>query len=394
VRAASWAIAGALLIGGCHSTPPARNQALEPALQAVLDGVRETHHLPGISGAVVLADGGLHVAAAGFADVEQRLPMSASAVMPAGSIGKQFVSLTALSLEHEGRVDLDAPIEKLFADAPWFEHVPNAHALTLRLLLKHRGGLGDHRESERFVTEIRKHLDAVPYDPDFRITPEELVAIELDTAPLFAPDASMRYSETGYILAGMALERACRCRYYEEVTRRILEPLSLAHTSPAVSRSVPGLAQGYIGEAIPFFPATTLENGSMRFSPATEWTGGGLYSNAIDLARWSKALYEGRALPTPYLDELLASGPGEERESMRYGMGVYILRIDGERAYGHGGEFPGYYSYTCYFPDHRIAIAVQTNTAATDVQVVRNAVFALLRATLEQQQSNARPGVS
>ena len=71
-----------------------------------------------------------------------------------------------------------------------------------------------------------------PYDPDFRIPPEKLISFVLDTPPLSAPNAEFHYSETGYILAGMALERACGCVYYDELERRFLQPLRLdAHSS-------------------------------------------------------------------------------------------------------------------------------------------------------------------
>jgi len=352
---------------------------LRAAMQTQLEQVRREAALPGLAATVVTADGTAHAVAVGYADVERRAPMTPGSVMPAGSIGKQFVAAVALSLEHEGRVDLDVPIQRWFANDAWFDRLPNARAITLRMLLMHRSGLGDHRESERFFAAIQRRFEQVPYDPDFRIPPEELVAIELDTVPLFAPGADMRYSETGYILAGMALERACGCNYYDELERRILKPLRLEHTRPATTRDVPGLAQGYIGDKVPGFPATTLDQGRMRFSPATEWTGGGLYSNTIDLAHWSKALYEGRVMQSSYVDELLAGPPAAPGVPARYAMGVYVMQTPDGVAYGHGGEFPGYYSYTCYLPDSRTSVALQTNTASTDVGVLRDAAFALLR---------------
>jgi D-alanyl-D-alanine carboxypeptidase len=350
---------------------------LDARLERRLEEVRGAGHLPGITAAVLASGASPRSFAAGDADLEAHTPMPPGAVMPAGSVGKQFVAMVAVALEQDKRVDLDTPIDRWFGGDPWFDRVPNAHALTLRMLLMHRGGLPDHRDSPAFHAAVAERLSHRPYDPQFRIAPEELVSFILDAPALFPPGKGFRYSETGYILAGMALERACACRYYDELKRYFLGPLGLAHTQPATVLQVPGLVQGYIGTKIPEFPARTLEHGRMRFSPATEWTGGGLFSNADDLARWSVALYEEHALRRPYLAELLGGEkPPPTQEG--YGLGVRILPTDLGVAYGHGGEFPGYLTYTLYFPTYHTAVAVQTNTAGSSADFLKDAAISLM----------------
>lgn len=100
----------------------------------------------------------------------------------------------------------------------------------------------------------------------------------------------------------------------------------------------------------------------MVINPEIEYTGGGLISNAGDLAAWARLLYRGDALASPYVEEVIGSavprspdGPGE------YGLGVFIDDLELGRAYGHGGWFPGYESVVAYFPDFDLAVAMQVN---------------------------------
>jgi D-alanyl-D-alanine carboxypeptidase len=91
-----------------------------------------------------------------------------------------------------------------------------------------------------------------------------------------------------------------------------------------------------------------------------ESTAGGFAATPRDLVRWGKALFEGRALPADATEEMtrhtVASGDGR-----RYGLGVYRYETPLGHAWGHGGYFPGYRSGFLYFPDAKIAVAVEVN---------------------------------
>jgi D-alanyl-D-alanine carboxypeptidase len=97
-----------------------------------------------------------------------------------------------------------------------------------------------------------------------------------------------------------------------------------------------------------------------------EWTGGGFASTAEDLARWAKLLYEGKVLKKEALDQMLNGVAASEGRGggagNRYGLAVQIRPSDWGISYGHGGWFPGYRSEMEYFPQNRIAVAVQFNT--------------------------------
>ena len=104
--------------------------------------------------------------------------------------------------------------------------------------------------------------------------------------------------------------------------------------------------------------------GRMAWDPSVEWTGGGVVSNSHDLAVWAKALFEGRAMSGPYLDDLLRGEPiGDEAAGLRFGAGI-AMRDRGTLGpwYSHGGWIPGYSSSFRYYSEHRVAIVFQINT--------------------------------
>ncbi len=332
-------------------------------MTAVLTEKMAQYGLPGATGAVVLEDGTPVSVAVGMADTEAGVPMTPSSRLASGSIGKTFVPVVALILEHEGVLSLDDPISKYLGDAPWFERLPNSAEISLLHLLTHSSGVGDHVYEPAFGKAIQARW-AASGDPELRLTPEELVAFILDKDPLFPPGKGFAYTDTGYILAGMVIEAASGTRYNDLVTERLLEPLGLSLTTVAEGLAYGGLASGYVSEEDARLGMTKVsENEAYKFSPHTEWTGGGLVTNALDLAKWAKALYEEKALPFPYLLRLLHSGYHGDLSHL-YGLGVFVRQERAGLMYGHGGYYPGYNSSMYYFPAHKTAVVFQTNTSS------------------------------
>ena len=142
---------------------------------------------------------------------------------------------------------------------------------------------------------------------------------------------------------------------------------ALKQTIPAVTRTIPGLVPGYSMPNSPFgFTGRTIIDGKFIINPQCEWTGGGFASTAEDLARWAKALYEGKVLKPAALAQMLtgvdATGGRGGGGGNKYGLGVQIRQTPWGVSYGHGGWFPGYLSEVEYFPQRKTSIALQFNT--------------------------------
>jgi D-alanyl-D-alanine carboxypeptidase len=338
------------------------DEKLKANFQAALDSLHSQYGFPGATAAYVLPDGAVGTVATGYADVEAKTPMTANSRMLAASIGKTFVAATALALVHEGVLGIDDPISKWLGDRPWFSRLPNHDTITLHELLTQSSGLPDHVHMPAFAKANSQDWNKAgnPFPP------ERLVSFILDQKPLFKAGEGWSYTDTGYILVGMIIEKATGKSYYDEATRRFLVPLHLTLTSPSNTMHLPGLAAGYMEAANEWhMPVkTTVAPGVMDWNPAQEWTGGGMVSNPRDLVVWAKTLYEGRAMNWPYVKLLLQSVPiSKDDPSIRYGAAVTI-KYGGPLGptYGHGGWIPGYSSSMRYYPDYRIAVALQINT--------------------------------
>ncbi len=360
--------------------------ALAQAVQAALDSLRVEMGFPGATAAIILPDGTVEGFATGLADSGTGAVMTPENRMPAGSVGKSFVAAVALALVQEGRLELGASIDRWLGDEPWFGRLRNGHEITLRMLLTHSSGVPDHVKDPAFLRSVGD-LVRPGADPDAVIRPRQVLEYVLDREPLFPPGEGMSYTDTGYILVGLIIEKATGRTYYEELRRRFLEPFGLQRTVPADRRDIPGLACGNLKPDNPFgLPTRTLEpGGRLNHNPALEWTGGGLASNPQDLVRWARLLYEGRALSGPYLEDLLDAvpwdpdGPGYDA----YGLGVIVDETALGTTYGHSGWYPGYHTVVAYYPADRFAVAVQVNRDYdSGVKTVAQQVAALVQAHL------------
>jgi D-alanyl-D-alanine carboxypeptidase len=186
-----------------------------------------------------------------------------------------------------------------------------------------------------------------------------------DEKPPFEAGKGWDYSDTNYIVLGMIIERVTGKNFYDEANRRVIKPLKLKDTIPQEGPVMKGVVQGYAGAGNPFGGKDAMiENGKFVINPQLEWTGGGYASTSHDLARWAKMMYEGKAYDASLLPQVLdgVAAPMLGKET-KYGLGVIIRKTQAGTSYGHSGFFPGYFTDIMYFPDRKIAIAVQVNTS-------------------------------
>jgi len=361
------ALAAGLAIGAASTSPAAESptdtelQAVCERVQAAIDDLRAKAAFPGVGVGIVLADGRSVGVACGLADLENKVPLKPADRMLAGSAGKMFIAAVALQLVEEGKLGLDDRAEKWLGKEPWFGRLPNAADMTIRSLLNHTAGLPEWFAQKGVV-------EAIKGNPDREWTPADRLEFVLDAKPLFAVGKDWSYADTHYILAGLIAEKASGKPLFEQVEGRLIKPLKLPGVVASDRRSVPGLACGYASPRMPLgFDGRTLTDGKLMTNPQVEWAGGGLATTPEDLARWAKLTFEGKAFrKKETLEAMLAgvdmtSGKGGSK-GPKYGLGVMIRDTEWGLSYGHGGWFPGYRTEVAYYPDRKVAIAVQFNT--------------------------------
>jgi D-alanyl-D-alanine carboxypeptidase len=382
-----------LTLGACaphrrapSATAPAESPAaaaLRARLQPALDSLRAAQRFPGATLALALPDGGTVALATGFADTARRVPLRTSDLLLQGSVGKTYVAAVAMQLVGEGRLDLDAPIARWFGSEPWFDRLPNARQITVRHLMTHTSGLVRYEFDPRATAVLRA-------EPMKAWTPLDRLQYLFGAQAPFAAGQGWEYSDTNYIVLGMILERITGRPYYAELMQRVLVPLALKHTVPSDRPDIPGIANGYAGPKndLGGYDASLDATGHMRVNPQFEWTGGGIASTTEDLARWGKLLYEGRAFDAALVRRMVdAAVPARLGPNVKYGLGVIVRQTALGEAWGHSGFFPGYATEMLYFPDLKIAAAIQAN--GTD-PYPRGLVPFLVRAAREARDAGAR----
>jgi CubicO group peptidase (beta-lactamase class C family) len=296
----------------------------------------------------------------GMADLEHDVPITPTTLFEAGSVSKQFVAAAILLLAQEGRLSLDDDLRRWLPELQDF-----GRPVTIRQVLSHTSGLRDHW--------TLLDLAGRPTGEVVHTLPEVLALARRQKRLNFEPGTRYLYSNLGYILAGLIVQRASGDSLPAFTRKRLSGPLALASTSwrDDFRRIVPGRAQAYSRASGGRFQL------DMPFSQV--YGSGGVLTTVEDLLRWNAALDSDR-VGRPGLASLLAT-PIRLRDgrSTDYGLGLGIVDRDGFQEIRHGGATAGYRAYLTRHPRERLSIALLCNRgdANTDslARRVAEAVF-------------------
>ena len=299
-----------------------RTAALEAAMQATVEA--------GATGVSAMIDDGDEVTrlAVGSAQLDPLIALRPTDQARVGSITKTAIAVIALQLVGEGTLTLGDTIESWLPGM-----VPNGGSITIRMLLNHTSGIFNYTDDSDFFASVLA-------DPYRHWRPREVIAVAVSHPPLFPPGTSWSYSNTGYILLGLVLQKATDESISDLVRQRVVRPLDLDNTYFANSARFRGsYAHGY---APPSVTGDGYQDLS-RWSPSWAWAAGSLVSNPPDLARFYQALLSGRLLSPALLRTMtttVSPGPG-----FAYGFGIFALDTPCGRVWGHDGGIPGYVSF-------------------------------------------------
>jgi len=341
-----------------------------PRLQSLLDSLRTAGGFPGLSFSMVDKDEQL-VYTSGYNDKEKKTLLRPSDRLMQGSVGKTYVAAIALKLIREGKFSLDDKVSDYLGGYDWYDRVPNAADITVRMIMNHSSGVMRYEFKEKFTQDLTA-------SPGKVWKPEELLSYILGEQGAFKAGEGWEYSDSNYILLGMILEKITGVKYYELLQKNILQPFQLTNTLPSDARYLKNLSQGYAGAQNEFGGKDKViqEDGLFIINPQFEWTGGGIYSTTGDLAKWGKLLYEGKVVDTSLM--LSSAVPAKLGRDTRYGLGVIIRPTSLRIAYGHSGFFPGYMTELLYFPGEQVCAAIQCNSSD-----YKNLKISLLKCLIE-----------
>ncbi|HEV2532767.1 serine hydrolase domain-containing protein [Phenylobacterium sp.] len=303
-------------------------------------------------GAVVFSEG------FGKSNLEWGMPMTPTTVCRIGSVSKQFTAAAVLLLAQDGKLSLDDKLSRFFPD------FPNADRLTLRRMLSHTAGLGNYTATTP--------PELVWQESRIDRTSAELLELMRPSSSklLFEPGTGYRYSNNGFVLLGLVIEKVADRSYRDVMQTRLFGPLGLARTSvDSAAEVLPHRASGYSND--PAAPSG-FDNASF-VSMSYPGGAGAIRSTCEDLCAWHVALLGGKVLqpamltamltPATLADGSLPMQPGRkgEKTAVRYGFGIALNPIDGHRAVAHGGNIHGFASNLETLPDDRLTIAMIIN---------------------------------
>jgi len=298
-----------------------------------IDALLAEYAGPAVPGAsvIVIENGRVILRRAyGMADLERHVAATPETDYRLASVSKQFTAMAIMLLAREGKVRYDQPVRELLPELPAVaEHV------TLRHLLNHTSGLPDYE-------------DLIPDSQTVQVSDHDVLALLARKDTLYFPAGSTyRYSNSGYVLLGLIVERVSGVSFPEFLRARIFAPLGMTASVAHVEGvdTVPHRAYGYSPAAAGF----TQTDQSVTSATLGD---GGIYTNVDDLVRWDQALY-GEGLVDSATLRLAIVPP--------YSFGWFVDTYRNERRWRHTGETSGFRNAIQRFPDRRFTVIVLTN---------------------------------
>lgn len=357
-------------LGGCGGGERARDGPLSQrdvsrALQRVLDDARGASKV-GVSAAIVERGRLRWSGGSGVGDRRSGRRVTGDSVYAIASLTKTFVAALTLRLAEEDELDLDDPVSK------WVPRSRLGPAITLRRLLDHTSGLFGVDENPAYVRAIDR-------SPHRRWTPEQ--TLRYVRRPYFPPGEAWHYSDTNYVLAGLAIENATGSSVGAQMKTLLFEPLGLRRTGlQPEDDPPPDVAHGH-GDPARTGTIRDLTRG-MRWVPydslaSSEWTSGGMYATPVEVARFGAALFAGQVVKRGAVHEMTDWVPATLNPYIGYGLGIgrRFVRDFGGELWGTIGRVPGFAADLWHVPSRGITVAVLANDERIDTTETADALL-------------------
>lgn len=334
--------------------------SLQQQIQAIAD-VAVAEGVPGISLAVITPDEGLIAVYAGFANQENKTPVTENTLGRIASASKPWLAVAILKLVEDSKITLDDQISQ-YIGAENTEKIANAQQVTIAQLLTHTSGIPDYYD-DSFGTNAPDKID---------YTIDEALAYIYGAPAEFAPGTQHDYSNSNSLLLGKVVESVTGESYAKAIRNWVINPLQLKNTHVEVFETVPSkIARGYSD-------GDKIEGDRVQGAGLPD---GGLVSTGSDMALFMRAVFGEKKVLRAESVALMVT-PMAEAEESAIGLHIFLEQTPNGLRYAHTGGIDGYSSHEMYYPAVDIAFAYWVNTSQEDhaevVEVLEEAVIALL----------------
>jgi D-alanyl-D-alanine carboxypeptidase len=336
--------------------------ASDDGLGASLDAVLQRYYDeadPGATALVALDGQVLWAGSVGKADPRARTAIDTTDVLRIGSLTKQFTATAIMQLAEEGMVGLQADIRS-YIDFPKKEHT-----ITVEHLLTHTSGIPNYTDLPTFTPKL--------YGKDVLV--KDVVATFKDLPLEFEPGTQWRYSNSGYILLGLIIEKVSGLSYEGYLRENIFGPAGLTSTTASPANDlVEGEIEGFRREGDAWKQAVPI-------SLSWPFAAGVIRSTVGDLNRWNTAVMGGRLVPPASMEKAFTEHTLKDGTPTHYGYGWITGRLQGTPTLEHGGSINGFSSYGLFVPQDAVYAVVLSNRTDVDAGAVAAELAAVVLGT-------------
>ena len=332
-------ILAAFLFGSATSAV-AQNGELTARLDSAASAFVALTKVPSVAVAVVHGRDTLLLRGYGLADRDAKRAATPNTIYEIGSLTKQITASAIMRLAEQGKLRLDDTISK------YVRFPLQGHVVTIRNLLNHTSGIHNY-------TNVRAWRDTWASD----LSADSIVGFVARDTFDFAPGTKWSYSNTGYVLLGMIIEKVSGKPYEKYVQDEFFTPLHLTHMRYCESHPTDTLvAKGYRFQGEQLVSSSYL---SMTHPRAA----GSLCASVGDWIAFENLFYRSKVVsPASVVAMTTPSTPAGS--AVAYGFGLGMGPVSGHKAIMHSGGINGFATHQVYFPDDSLYVAVFTNVEA------------------------------
>jgi CubicO group peptidase (beta-lactamase class C family) len=338
----------------------------QPANTAVDNYVQQqllAQSIPGLALIVRQNDKIVYAKGYGYASLEQAIPATTEQRFQIGSISKQFTAAAVMLLVEDGKMALDDKISKYLGAVP-----PEWEPITVRQVLTHTAGLPQDISNADY--------DATNQHGAY--TTDQILAVLETYKPQTPPGTTYAYSNVGYELMGIIIEKASGIFFGDLIQSRIFTPLGMSSARVIGFGDQSGTAMGYVmqnGHPAPL-PMTSVSAGGQSWYRTGA---GGIQMSASDLAKWDATVGTEKILKKSSWDQIWAPGAlvqVGEGYTIHYGLGWFLSDYNGHPKVYHSGGMPSFTTDYLHYTNDKLSVIVLTNlgTQWTDPETISRTI--------------------
>lgn len=294
--------------------------------------------------------------ALGKSNIEQNSDIKTNSVFEIGSVTKQFTATSILMLVEDGKLDLNDDITIYFKDYPTY-----GNKITIHHLLSHTSGIESFTASDEWFDNIHKNM-----------TQKEFMVLFKKTPMLFTPEEKYHYSNTGYFLLGMLIEKISGKSYGEFINKHIFEPIGMKNTYyGSRSKIITNRVLGYEKRDNKIINAMPIPYSHF-------YSAGGILSTTYDLFLWNRAIKNNKLINKKSKQLAFTNNQLTNGKYSNYGYGWAMDKINEKPTIEHNGGTFGFLSNTIYIQKEDIFVVALTNCLCTEPDSVSKKIASIV----------------